>query len=691
MDPLAFLAGGGEMGALIRARDWAASPLGPPEDWPQGLKTSLRTALTTRHPIFIFWGPDSLCFYNDGYRPSLGPEKHPAILGAPGRASFGELWDIIAPQIDLVMRGGGATWHENHMVPSYRHGRLDEVYWTYSYGPIDDDTAPDGVGGVLVICTETTEQVRTASGLQELNERLEERVASALAERKLLADIVEGTDAFVQAAALDYRWLAINRAAASEFERIFGVRPRVGSSMLDALDHMPEHRAAVQAVWERALQGEAYIDTQAFGDPGRERRYYEMRFRPLRDADGRRIGAYQIVYDVTERMQEQRRLAETEDQLRQAQKIETLGQLTGGVAHDFNNLLTPVMAALDYARLELRDHPEARSLVWVGLKAADRARVLVQRLLAFSRRQHLQPRDVDVAHLVESMADMALRSLKPGIELTLDVSPEPLLAHVDPDQLALAVLNLAVNARDAIAGAGRVTIRAGNVVVDDAGDTVPPGRYVRIDVTDDGQGMDESTLQRAVEPFFTTKEAGRGTGLGLSSVQGLAMQSGGGFHLRSAPGCGTTATLWLPAAVPAAGSDAPPRAVVEGARPRRGDIDDRCVLLVDDDPLVRAGAAASLRLAGLRVLEAGGGIEALRTLEDTPGVHALVTDYAMPGVSGAELARRVRERWPVLPILLITGYADLDDQEAAALPRLDKPFLPDELVAALEALPGFPR
>lgn len=491
MGALAFLAGGGEMGALIRAYDWAASPLGPPEHWPQGLKTSLRTALTTRHPIFIFWGPQHICFYNDGYRASLGPEKHPGILGARGRRAFDELWDIIGPQIDLVMRGEGATWHENHLVPSYRNGRLDEVYWTYSYGPIDDHTAPDGVGGVLVVCTETTEQVRNAAALRQLNERLEERVAEALAERKLLADIVEGTDAFMQAATLDYRWLAINPAAAAEFERIFGVTPRVGDSMLEVLDHLPEHREDVRAVWRRALQGEAYIDIQAFGDPGRARRFYEMRFRPLLDPAGERIGAYQIVYDVTERLQEQRRLAETEDQLRQAQKIETLGQLTGGVAHDFNNLLTPVMAALDFARLELRNDTEARELVWVGLKAADRARVLVQRLLAFSRRQHLQPRDVDVAQLVESMADMALRSLKPGIELVLDVAPGPLLARVDPDQLALAVLNLAVNARDAILGAGRVTIRAAPVRLD-AGGAVAAGRYVRIDVVDDGHGMDEA-------------------------------------------------------------------------------------------------------------------------------------------------------------------------------------------------------
>lgn len=436
-----------------------------------------------------------------------------------------------------------------------------------------------------------------------------------------------------------------------------------------------------------ALEGEAYIDIQAFGDPGRARRFYEMRFQPLLDAAGQRIGAYQFVYDVTERLQAQRRLAETEDQLRQAQKIETLGQLTGGVAHDFNNLLTPVMAALDFARLDLPPDSEARELVQVGLNAADRARVLVQRLLAFSRRQHLQPRDVDVAQLVEGMADMALRSLKPGIELVVDVAPGSLLARVDPDQLALAVLNLAVNARDAIDGAGRVTIRTTCVDVTEGG-PVAPGRYVRLDVIDDGQGMDEATLQRAVEPFFTTKEPGRGTGLGLSSVQGLAMQSGGGFQLDSAPGAGTTATLWLPA-VNDRGKVPDAVSVSQNTARRRPAARDRRVLLVDDDALVRASAAASLRLAGFEVVEASGATEALRRMQEVADLHALVTDYAMPGQSGTELARRARERRPQLPVLLVTGYADLEDQDAAALPRLHKPFRPDELVAALNALPGF--
>src|SRR5215207_6724848 len=176
-----WLAGGGEMGERIRAYDWAASPLGAPDSWPQGLRTALRLILATRHPMFIFWSDQHTCFYNDAYRASLGPEKHPAILGAPGQDAWSEIWDIIGPQIDQVMRGDGATWHVNKLVPIFRHGAIQEVYWTYSYGPIDDEDAPTGVGGVLVVCTETTEQVLT-----------ERRVRASEARESLLVRLLQG-------------------------------------------------------------------------------------------------------------------------------------------------------------------------------------------------------------------------------------------------------------------------------------------------------------------------------------------------------------------------------------------------------------------------------------------------------------------------------------------------------------------
>lgn len=569
MGPLDFINSGGEMGAMIRAHDWASSPVGPPEQWPQALKTALRMALTTRHPIFIFWGPEHICFYNDGYRPSLGPEKHPALLGARGSELFSELWDIIGPQIDMVMRGEGATWHENHLVPSYRHGVLDEVYWTYSYGPIDDESAPGGVGGVLVVCTETTQQIRVANALRES---------------------------------------------------------------------------------ERALK-------------------------ELNDELEQRVSM-----EVAERLREQARLAEAQEALRQSQKIETLGQLTGGVAHDFNNLLTPVMGALDFARLELQGNDVAQEVIAVGLQAAERARTLVQRLLAFGRRQHLQPQDIDADSLMDSAAELAQRSLRPGIRLVLDM-PEGLPAvHADPDQVVLAVLNLVVNARDAIEGVGNITLR----VREDNDPDEPglrPGRYLRIDVCDDGCGMDEAVVARAAEPFFTTKPTGQGTGLGLASVQGLAVQSGGGFRLASTPGEGSTVSLWMP--VSATPDLERQRHEAERTRPLAAK--SQCILLVDDDELVRASGTSSLRRAGYDVVQAADGEEALALLDAAGPFDLMVTDYAMPGLSGLDLIDAARRRKPRMPVLMVTGYAD-NGRESADVPRLQKPFLPAELVDRVQAL-----
>ena len=569
MGPLDFINSGGEMGAMIRANDWASSPVGPPEQWPQALKTALRMALTTRHPIFIFWGPEHICFYNDGYRPSLGPEKHPALLGARGSELFSELWGIIGPQIDMVMRGEGATWHENHLVPSYRHGVLDEVYWTYSYGPIDDASAPGGVGGVLVVCTETTQQIRVANALRES---------------------------------------------------------------------------------ERALK-------------------------ELNDELEQRVSM-----EVAERLREQARLAEAQEALRQSQKIETLGQLTGGVAHDFNNLLTPVMGALDFARLELQGNDVAQEVIAVGLQAAERARTLVQRLLAFGRRQHLQPQDIDADSLMDSAVELAQRSLRPGIRLVLDM-PEGLPAvHADPDQVVLAVLNLVVNARDAIEGVGNITLR----VREDNDPDEPglrPGRYLRIDVCDDGCGMDEAVVARAAEPFFTTKPTGKGTGLGLASVQGLAVQSGGGFKLASTLGEGSTVSLW----VPVSATPDLERQQHEAERTRPLAAKSQCILLVDDDELVRASGTSSLRLAGYDVVQAADGEEALALLDAAGPFDLMVTDYAMPGLSGLDLIDAARRRKPRMPVLMVTGYAD-NGRESADVPRLQKPFLPAELVDRVQAL-----
>jgi len=353
-------------------------------------------------------------------------------------------------------------------------------------------------------------------------------------------------------------------------------------------------------------------------------------------------------------------------QLHEAQKLETIGQLTGGVAHDFNNLLTPIIGSLDLLARRAPE-PRAAKLIDGALTAAERAKTLVQRLLAFSRRQSLESRAVDLAALIAGVDDLLTRSLGPGIDLVVEVDAA-LVAEVDPAQLELAVLNLAINARDAMTGNGTLTISAVP--------TIEAGRgYVRLTVADTGSGMDEETRKRAIEPFFTTKPIGRGTGLGLSMVHGLAAQSGGRLDLESAPGEGTRAHLWLPVARP--GSADAPAGMPAASLPRGG---GQRLLVVDDEPLVRAATAAMLADLGYVVVEADGPVDA-RGLFDA-AIDAVVTDYLMPGTDGAALAAEFRRARPALPVLVVTGYAGVDAIDPA-LARLAKPFLQGDLAVAV--------
>jgi PAS domain S-box-containing protein len=355
-------------------------------------------------------------------------------------------------------------------------------------------------------------------------------------------------------------------------------------------------------------------------------------------------------------------------QLHEAQKLETIGQLTGGVAHDFNNLLTPIIGSLDLLARRAPE-PRAAKLIDGALTAAERAKTLVQRLLAFSRRQSLESRAVDIAALIAGVHDLLTRSLGPGITLVV-VAEGEILAEVDPAQLELAVLNLALNARDAMAGNGTLTITATHAA-DDGRD------YVRLTVADTGSGMDETTRRRAIEPFFTTKAVGRGTGLGLSMVHGLAAQSGGRLELDSAPGEGTRAHLWLPVAR-ALPAEASPEALVVPKVAARGA--GQRLLVVDDEPLVRAATSAMLADLGYAVVEADGPASACALFGDA--IDAVVTDYLMPERDGAALAADLRRKRPTLPVLVVTGYAAGEVLDPT-IGRLAKPFLQIELAAAV--------
>ncbi|WP_312016037.1 ATP-binding protein [Bradyrhizobium sp. JYMT SZCCT0428] len=367
-----------------------------------------------------------------------------------------------------------------------------------------------------------------------------------------------------------------------------------------------------------------------------------------------------------------------QEQLRQAQKMETIGQLTGGVAHDFNNLLMAVMGNLDLLRKRMPDDPRLHRLVDGAMQGAERGASLTQRLLAFARQQDLRAISVDLRSLIQDMTNLLERSLGPRVEVRLDIKDGLPPARIDPNQLELAILNLAINARDAMPDGGPIDIRLDEQKI--TGDAVlTPGRYLRLSVVDTGTGMTSETLERAIEPFFSSKPLGKGTGLGLSMVHGLAVQLGGALRLASAVGKGTTATLMLPVATAAPEVEAPAPAT-QGTRR------SAVILFVDDDPLIAMSTMEMLEDLGHHVIGANSGLHALDILRSEQPIDLMMTDHVMPGMTGIELAAATRQVRPSLPILLATGYAELPDGAQLDLPRLAKPYHQDQLRERLDQL-----
>jgi PAS domain S-box-containing protein len=678
---------GGRTGALMEAHDWSQSPLGHPSTWPPSLRTVVGLLLRSRFPMFVAWGPELGFLYNDAYADILGI-KHPAAIGRRFSDIWSEIWSDISPLIDAAL-AGEATYREDLPLVMNRKGYDEQTWFTFSYSPVRDDNGV--VTGMFCAVSETTQRVLAESALRdsearlrELNESLGRRVAESLAERRLLAEIVEATQAFVQVADLDYRWLALNSAAADELERIFGVRPKVGASMLELLEGQPDHQAAVKAVWGRALAGEEFTAVEEFGDPARDRRAYEMRFNTLRDRSGTQIGAYQFVYDVTERLRAEERLRAAEDGLRQAQKMEALGQLTSGVAHDFNNLLAVFATTLQL--LERTGQPATPRMLEAMRRAVTRGTGLTRQLLAFSRRSPVHAESIDVVAQLAGMRAMLDATLGAQIAIDTKLGGGIWSVEADPGELELAIINLCVNARDAMPNGGFITIAADNVRIEGEG----AGEFVKISVSDTGVGMTPEVQARVFEPFFTTKEIHKGSGLGLPQVYGFAQQCLGRVTIKSAVGIGTAVTLLLPRSDKAslgAVSHADTARLTDGsARDNRR----THVLLVEDDHEVSALTRELLTSLGFSVSHVASPEAALRMLTPPHGIDMVVSDVMMPGsITGVQLAREIRTRQPALPILLTTGsVAPPAGMEEDEFPLLLKPYNADSLARALDVAFG---
>ena len=425
------------------------------------------------------------------------------------------------------------------------------------------------------------------------------------------------------------------------------------------------------------------------------RRWVRFSAAPVRDETHAVVGGVVASIDIdrerrlTEELEREveRVIGEREaaqEALRQSQKLEAMGQLTGGVAHDFNNLLTPIIGGLDLLHRKNIADARTQRLLEGALQSAEKAKVLVQRLLAFARRQPLQPTAVDVGRIVEDMADLIGSTSGPRVRLEVVIDPDLPPALADGNQLEMALLNLSVNARDAMPEGGSLTIAVrSELPTPDNRLGLKEATYVVLSVTDSGAGMDEETRRRAIEPFFSTKGIGKGTGLGLSMVHGLAAQLGGALRISSRPGLGTSIELWLPVAGEQVEQQPiPPRDMsTSGAG---------LVLLVDDEELVRVTTATMLGELGYEVAEASTAEQALQHIDGGLRPSLLITDHLMPGMTGTDMALRLRERFPDLPVLIVSGYAEVESL-AGSLPHLTKPFRQEDLAASLRSLNGTTR
>jgi PAS domain S-box-containing protein len=805
---------------LVRAHDWSATPLGRPETWPQSLRTAVRLLLNTNHPMLIWWGDELIQIYNDAYRQTMGPERHPSALGQRGRECWAEIWDVIAPQIERVMSGGGATWHENQLVPVTRHGCLDQVYWTYGFSPIDDH---DSIGGVFVLCRDVTKEYLASVALREreadlarvqrlgrigglevdlrtgfqnrrspeyllihglpptaVNESHEDWVRRVHPEDR---EVAEGK--FREAVAGDIscynaqyriirpsdgetRWISvkatIERNEQGKAIRLIGAHTDVTEQILaqQALRRSEEryrklaaelaelNATLAQRVEEKTREREGIWNaspdcmlvadhdgvwktinpawTRALGwseeellnrtsvelvhpeDAARTRVHIKklaanettMTFENrLLHKDGSyrwlswtgvadRDHIYTVARDVTAEKAAAERLKATEEALLQSQKMEAVGQLTGGIAHDFNNLLTGIVGSLELmqARLNQGRTDNVARYIEAAMTSANRAAALTHRLLAFARRQPLVPKVVEVNQLVVSLEDLLRRTIGEMINLRIVASEDLWRTMCDPNQLESALLNLAINARDAMPDGGNLTIATSNVHLDGGtpnAPALPSGDYICIEVADTGEGMSAQVAARAFDPFFTTKPIGQGTGLGLSMIYGFARQSNGHVTIDSKLGRGTSVRLYLPRRRGDVAAQQPSN-IKAAEQAATGET----VLVVEDEPVVRSVIMEMLEDQGYRTLEAVDGPSGLRILRANNRIDLLVTDVGLPGINGRQLADQARETRPDLKVLFITGYtenaAPSNGFLQPGMEMITKPFDLDHLSQRIRAM-----
>ena len=598
----------------------------------------------------------------------IPPEDRPSLRAEIERAIRTKTSYSLEHRVYLA--DGSVGWASSRAVPVLdEHGRITEWYGA---------------------ATDISERKEAEAASRDLTLSLGQQVADRTAELRLYGDIIQSSAAPICAFDTAYRLIAFNQAHSDEFYRIFGHRVRIGEVFPDLFP--PDQAPVMRGFMTRALAGECYTVTEEFGDPDLAKPAWEVSYSPLRDGEGRVIGAFHFAKDISDRLRAETELASTQEALRQSQKMEAVGQLTGGLAHDFNNLLAGISGSLELMQTRLAQgrFKDVERYMAAAQGAAKRAAALTHRLLAFSRRQTLDPRPTDVGRLAHGMHELIQRTVGPGITLEVIDSADAWPALVDPSQLENALLNLCLNARDAMPEGGRITVAIANRTMDARTarrHDMPAGEYVRLRVTDTGTGMGPDVIARVFEPFFTTKPIGEGTGLGLSMIYGFAQQSGGQVRIASKLGEGTTVSLYLPryaGAVPGedqTGTTAPLPHSAQG----------ETVLVVDDEPTVRMLVTDILEDLGYTAIEAGDSAAGLKVLRSDVRIDLLVTDIGLPGgMNGRQMAEAARETRPDLKVLLITGYAETailgNDTLGPGMAVLTKPFSIETMAARIRSI-----
>jgi PAS domain S-box-containing protein len=662
---LTFLDGGGKTAELIRAFPWADTTLGPIEAWPDGLKTLIAFVMRSPVPIVTLWHDDGYMIYNDAYSVFAGG-RHPQLLGSKVREGWPEVADFNDNVMKVVMQGGILSYTDQELT-LHRSGKPESVWMNLDYSPA---VYEDGkIAGVIAVVIETTAKVRAETALLTLNATLEQQVSARTAERdriwRLSKDIM-------LVAGFDATLAAVNPA----FTATLGWREQdvIGTSFLDLL-HPDDVQPTLQQV--SMLSGGSHVMRFENRYRRRDGSYCTLSWTSAPDANF----IHAIGRDITADLQQAEAMRRTETALQQAQKMETIGKLTGGVAHDFNNLLQVISGNLQLLAPELAAMPASRRRVENALASVQRGAKLASSLLSFARKQPLEPKVIRVGRLVTGMDDMLRRSLGEEIEIETVMSGGLWSTSIDVIQFENALLNLAINARDAMDGAGKLTIEVNNAALDAvycaSHQEVVPGQYVMIAVSDTGAGMPPDVMSRAFEPFYSTKAEGKGTGLGLSMVYGLVKQSGGHIKIYSEVGEGTTIKLYLPRSMESEDSyvalDTQP--VVGGSE---------SVLVVEDDEAVRATVVEMLTELGYRVLKAGDASAALTVIDSGVPIDLLFTDVVMPGpLRSPELAKKAKERLPELAVLFTSGYTENAIVHGGRLDRgvelIGKPYTKENL------------